>query len=55
MLCRLDADDELYSPNTLSDVEQIFTNEDVRAVLCSNYQISQGKIVLIVVFMIENT
>lgn len=44
LLCRLDADDELLSSTTLSEVEQLFEEEQVDAVLCGNYQVRGGEI-----------
>lgn len=45
ILCRLDADDELLSTTTLSEVEQLFEEEQIDAVLCGNYQVLGGKVV----------
>lgn len=45
ILCRLDADDELHSTTTLSEIEYLFANDEVNAVLCGNYQIHRGRIV----------
>ena len=45
ILCRLDADDELCSTTTLSEIEQLFEDDKVQVVLCSNYQIQGHYIV----------
>lgn len=45
ILCRLDADDELHSTTTISEIEHLFTNDKVEAVLCGNYQMQGGRIV----------
>lgn len=45
ILCRLDADDELHCTTTISEIEHLFTNDKVKAVLCGNYQMQGGRIV----------
>lgn len=45
ILCRLDADDELLNTTTLSEIEHLFDNEQIDAILCGNYQVLGDKIV----------
>lgn len=45
ILCRLDADDELCSVTTISEIEHLFAHDKVKAVLCGNYQMQEGCIV----------
>lgn len=45
ILCRLDADDELQSSTTLAEIEHLFDDNEIDAVLCGNYQIEGGQVV----------
>ena len=44
-LCRLDADDELYTSNTLSEVEHLFMSQPVQAVLGGNFQAQNNRLI----------